>query len=126
MHIFTFNCKLLSGLQPNRAICERFAIRHVKPQTRHYLLIKRASLFLSLTVFAVKFLFSDPPYLRTREERVSKLNNQFYKLAANNDRSVLRYIVHVLPRFSLQSGRSRCHVRRHILALKKAFLTEIP
>ena len=42
-------------------------------------------------------------------------------------RSVSRYIVHMLHRFSLQSARSRCHVKRHlaVLALKKAFRTEI-
>ena len=41
-------------------------------------------------------------------------------------RSVMRYIVHVLHRFSLQSARSRCHVKRHlaVLALKKAFRTQ--
>ena len=41
-------------------------------------------------------------------------------------RSVSRYIVHVLHRFSLQSARSRCHVKRHlaVLALKKAFRTQ--
>ena len=37
-----------------------------------------------------------------------------------------RYIVHVLHCFSLQSARSRCHVKRHlaVLALKKAFRTQ--
>ena len=41
--------------------------------------------------------------------------------------SVSRYIVHVLHRVSLQSARSRCHVKRHlvVLALKRAFRTEI-
>ena len=41
-------------------------------------------------------------------------------------RSVMRYIVHVLHRFSLQSARSRYHVKRHlaVLALKKAFRTQ--
>ena len=34
--------------------------------------------------------------------------------------------MHVLHRFSLQSARSRCHVKRHlaVLALKKAFRTQ--
>ena len=32
-------------------------------------------------------------------------------------RSVLRYIVHVLHRFWLQSARSRCHVKRHLAVL---------
>ena len=41
-------------------------------------------------------------------------------------RSVSRYIVHVRHRFSLQSARSRCHVKQHlaVLALKKAFRTK--
>ena len=36
--------------------------------------------------------------------------------------------MHVLYRCSLQSVKSRCHVRLHlvVLALKKAFLTKMP
>ena len=36
-------------------------------------------------------------------------------------RSVSRYIVHMLHRFSLQSARSRCHVKRHLAVLAFGF-----
>ena len=52
----------LPGLQPNRAKCERFAIRHVEPQTTCTLLTEASvlDLCLHITIFAIKFLFSDP------------------------------------------------------------------
>ena len=52
-----------------------------------------------------------------------KIYETFYRYKCLVSRSVSRYTVHVLHRFSLQSARSRCHVKRHlaVLALKKHF-----